>query len=302
MCANQTGLNGPSSGVRLGLHVPSGLALSLSAGQVRAACSALGVDLVELHATVVEAFLDAPVPTVALEPPAVDGIELGLLELEEEVLQDSYELAKHTFDTQLRQWRESVPLAPLATWRRDWDAAGIVIHAVQWDGLAGWSDDEVDYAGRVSNRIGARVLATDLPRAGIGRLAGLAEPHALKLGVLNSAATRESAFVRALKEAPGVGAALDVEQWMVDGHQSPLSFIAAHADRLTHVRLTVRSTHAGGPPFGDASPLVADLLQQQRKGGHDVPVILAVDAESWDGEQMQTIREALAFCRRTLAG
>src|SRR5690606_39151235 len=90
-------------------------------------CRAEGVDFVELPAGPLERAIGAPVPTVALEPPPENGIELGLLELEEEVLLDSYELARATFDSQLREWRRATSLAPAGAIRRSWEAAGLPI-------------------------------------------------------------------------------------------------------------------------------------------------------------------------------
>lgn len=67
-----------------------------------------------------------------------------------------------TFAAQLTGWRASVDLSPLGGFRRQYEDAGVHIEIVKWDDLARMTDEELDYAFRVSKALGARALSTEI--------------------------------------------------------------------------------------------------------------------------------------------
>lgn len=134
---------------------------------------------IELSSGAIERHLGAPVPVVPLVPPPANALELGLLELEEEVLLDEYTLARDTFGTHLCAWRLSCDLGPLAALRRRYDEDGVAIERVRWDALAAMSDAEIDYACRVTKALGAHLVTIEPSRHVAARL----EPHARRHGL-----------------------------------------------------------------------------------------------------------------------
>ena len=92
------------------------------------------------------------------------------------MLRESAELARKTFVAQLAGWRTVVDLSRLSLLRRRFDDAGIGIDIVAWDDLAAFSDDEVDYAFRVTKALGARALSTGIS-AGAPRGATAGKPQ-----------------------------------------------------------------------------------------------------------------------------
>ena len=99
------------AGVQVGMNVPYSFAdSSMAADDIAAACVTLGVSAVELSAQPVETFLGAPVLPAGARPAQPEGVEQGLIPLEEEVLRDSFDLARKTFAAQLARWRSVATL------------------------------------------------------------------------------------------------------------------------------------------------------------------------------------------------
>jgi hypothetical protein len=280
---------GRARGARLGIAIPrpvgpAGPSLERTLGT----CVAMGIAIVELSFDAIDTVLGAPVPTVPLEPPSTDGVTLGLLELEEDVLRDSYELAKQTFDAQLRAWRTSASLTPLGRFRLAWQSAGVSIDVVSIPDLALWTDDEVDHACRAARAAGARVVATRASFAGAPRLAVPARRHDLLLSFIGDSTTGAAELDRLLARDDRVAVGIDVGAWTSGGHGSPVPFIIEHARRISHVRLGAT---------GDAH--MREVLRAMRDHNWAFPAMVVVDPAPggyWDAE----VARVLADCRVSL--
>lgn len=274
---------GGTHDVRLGVAIPATVGHSLEWAIAR--CADMGVAIVELSGETLDSILGVPVPTVPLEPPPADGLALGLLELEEDVLRDSYELARQSFDAQVRSWRATVSLAPLADLRRSCQNAGVTIDVVSIPDLNLWSDKEVDYACRATRAAGARVLAT---RASPGprHLVPFAHRHDVLLSFVGETTTGASDLSRILEHDRRIDVSLDLHAWTSGGRGSPLPFLHEHAPRVSHVRLR------------DANNTqMAELLGAMRVNGWDFPVIIAVDPDPDDDDWQESVMKVVAANR-----
>ncbi len=262
----------------------------------------LGFNVVELHSVVVETFLGAPRPTVPLEPPPADGIAFGLLELELEVLQDSYELARDTFERQLRQWRSSVPLAPLTELRRAFDDAGLRIELVAWDHLTLLSDDELDYVFRAVRALGARAVTTGWPTGGLRRLAAAADRHQVWLGIDAHSWSGPPALDELFGCGQFIGITPDLSEWSADNREKPLGVLTAHQARVVGVYLQDRvSPEGGNVPFGEGWTPIREVLRAIRDNGWDIPAVVRL--ESWipDGlDRHSALKQAVNYCRASV--
>jgi sugar phosphate isomerase/epimerase len=272
--------------VRLGVAIPATVG---QAGQslewTLARCVDMGIVVVELSGDTLDSILGVPVATVPLEPPPADGLALGLLELEEDVLRDSYELARHSFDAQIRAWRATVSLAPLADLQRTWRNAGVSIDVVSVPDLGLWSDDEVDYACRAARAAGARVLATRASLAGPRRVAPFAHRHDVLLSFVGET-TGAADLDRILEHDDRIAVALDLDAWTIGGHGSPLPFLRERAPRVSHVRWRAGSnTH------------MAELLRAMRANDWDFPAMIVVDPRPDDDDWYAGVTKVLAASR-----
>jgi hypothetical protein len=277
--------------VRLGVAIPRHTGpVDTHVERTGRLCAGLGISLVEVPVETLEAVLNAPVPTTPLEPPPADGLTFGLLELEEEVLRDSYELARQTFDARLRAWRVTASMSPLERHRRVWETVGIAVDVVSAPDLVRWSDDEVDYACRAARAVGARVLATRASLAGPRRLTPFARRHDVVLSFIGDREPGPAGLERLLAHDGEITVAIDIGAWTAGGHGSPVPFILEHLRRISHVRLGA-TDHAHS----------SDTLQAMRDHGCPFPAIVGVDASPADDHWHAEVSQALARYRAGLA-
>ncbi len=263
----------PESGVCLGLRITPDAGRSLVAwlddlrGQQVAA--------IDVDIRLLEELLRAPQPAVPIEPPPVDGLAFGLLELEEEVLHDSYTLAAATHRSQVQQWRTQVDLAPLGALGRDWSSAGLPFGVVTVPDLARWSAEEQDYACRLTQAIGARIVATEFSAAGPQRLAPLVRRHDVCLSFVNDATTSVTELARVAAEDGPVAVALDLRVWTRRGQGPVLPFIEAHAGRISHVHLP-EGAHIDQTAvlIEDDEATVADVIEALGRPASPAPAVV----------------------------
>jgi len=292
---------GRQTAVRLGLAVPR---LGHHPGTDRLdhtlnLCTRLDISVVDISMDAIETELGVPAPTVPLEPPPTDGVSFGLLELEEDVLRDAYDLARQSFDAQVRAWRLSTSVAPLAALTRPWQAAGIGIDMVTIPYLAPWTDEELDYACRVARSIGAHRLSTPLSIAAQRRLTPMARHHGILLSFVVDVRTTTSELDRLLASDEQVSLSVDVGAWTKGAHGSLLVLLEEHAARISHARL--RDTrHGGAVTFGSGDAPIREVLQAIHTHRWSFPALIEIDPlwsqRGWNTE----VAEALDYCRTVL--
>jgi hypothetical protein len=292
------------AGVQVGRRVPYDIGgRLLPDDDILAACVALGVSAVELGAQSIETMLGAPVLPASARPGPAKGIEQGLIPLVEEVLQESFELARKTYKAQLARWRGAADLARLAPLRRQFDDAGVRIEIVRWDDLAAFTDDEVDYAFCVSKALGARALSTDLSGSGPRVLAPAAGRHEMFVGFHGGEGTGAAEFQTAFAAGAFIDANLDIGHWVAGNHGDPVPFIRDHA-RITHIHVTDRKAkHGRQMPFGEGDTPIRQVLQAMRDNRWPFQATVESEYAVPDGsDRMKEVARALGFCRACLVG
>ena len=196
----------------------------------------------------------------------------------------------------------SADLGRLSLLRRRFDDAGIGIDIVKWDDLAAFSDDEVDYAFRVTKALGARALSTEISAAGPRRLAPAAGKHQLFVGFHGHEATGAVEFEAAFRAGEFIGANLDIGHWVAGNHGSPLPFLREHARRITHIHVKDRKANDGpNTPFGDGDVPIREVLQTMRDNKWPFPATVEFEYPIPPGsDRMKELARALGYCRSCL--
>ena len=291
------------AGVQIGLNVPYAFGgRNMAMDEILAACVTLGVSAVELRAQPIESFLGAPALPASAQPAPPQGVEQGLIPLEEEVLEESFELARRTFAGQLARWRTSVDLARLAPLRRQFEVAGVAVEILEWEDLAAFTYDEIDYAFRVAKALGARALSTETSSAGARRLAPAAAMHQLRVGLHGHESAGAADFVEAFRAGAFIGANLDIGHWVAGNHGSPLPFLREHTARITHIHVKDRKAD-GGPtmPFGEGDTPIKQVLQTMRDSRWRFQATVEFEYPVPDGsDRVKELARAIGFCRGCL--
>lgn len=263
--------NSKVAGVQLGINVPYSFGKpTMSGDDILKDCVQLGISAVELRTQPVEAFMGAPT-------------EAG----------------------KLSEWRKSVSLERVAEFRKKYETAGVLIEVVKVDGVFKMSDAELDYAFALAKALGGRAISTELSHQDdeLKRVGQFADKHQFMVGYHNHASTKPEHWERAFSFAKYNGANVDLGHFVAGNNTSPVPFIQAHHERITHVHLKDRKKNNGpNTPFGEGDTPIGEVLQLIRDKKWNIQGTIEFEYKiPADSDRMKEIARALKFCRDALA-
>ena len=155
------------------------------------------------------------------------------------------------------RWRRRAPSA------RSHKTAGVLIEIVEFDGIYAFSDQALDYAFELAKALGARAISTEICRGrteASRRLRRQARDDG-RLPRARSDGPRELGE-RCSGYATHNGANLDIGHFVSGNHGSPIPFLEAHHDRITHIHVKDRKVNKGANvPFGQGDTPIAEALR-----------------------------------------
>lgn len=280
--------NSKVNGVQIGLNVPYSFGNPAMTGdEVLRHCVQLGLSAVELRAQPVEAFMGAPAHLVGPKAKvAVAG-------------------AAEANATQLRDWRESAPLARAKEFRRTFENAGVRIEVLKVDGIFKLSDRELDYIFGLGRAVGARALSTEISKSDDDhrRVGRFADKHQLMIGYHGHASTKPEHWEKAFALARYNGANVDLGHFVAGNDTSVVEFIKRHHARITHVHVKDRKRNNGGNmPFGEGDTPIAEVLRLIRDNKWPIQATIEFEYKVPAGsDRMTELARAIKFCRDALA-
>jgi hypothetical protein len=323
--------NSKWAGVEVGLNVPYSLGTrtAMSAEDVLARCVALGLSDVELRAQPIEKSMGLPdtivlgpapsdiagalaavgtIPGVARpgdpEPISVAGASGGgganaavrFKQTPEQIA------AYHAAAEQLRKWRLAASLEKAKEVRAKYDAAGVRIGIVKFDGISDLTDPELDYAFALAKTLGASGISGELFMPAAEKLGKAADRNRMFVGYHSHLAGSPAVFEQALSHGRYAAANLDLGHFVAANYGSPVPFIKKHHDRITHVHVKDRKAN-GGPnvPFGEGDTPIKEVLQLIRDNQWPIQAIIEFEIPiPPTADRTPHLLKCLEYCRNCL--
>ena len=296
--------NSKFAGVQVGLNVPYSFGGRTMAGEeVLKNCQQLNLSAVELRAQPVEGFLGLPPILVATR---IGSSKAGA--------------APDNNTMKIREWRRTVSMDRVKDFRRLFEDGGVKIEILKVDDITKMSDDEIDYNFTMAKTLGARAIATEIPRtdktvpeeiarvAGeIKRLGSFADKHRFMVGYHGHTHSSAADFEAAFALAKFNGANLDIGHYVAGGNGSPVEFMKKHHDRITHIHVKDRKWDAAtknGPnvPFGEGDTPIKEVLRLIRDNKWNIQATIEFEYKvPADSDRMKELARAIQFCRAALA-
>ena len=254
----------------------------MSADETLAKTLGLGISGVELRSQPVEVAIG--VPLSVLEPaPNKD--------------------AQKAAADALREWRLKNSPARAAGVRKQYEDAGVKIEILKFDGIYDFTDPEMDYAFQLAKSAGARAISCELDVAGSRRVGQFADKHAMMVGYHGHTKTTTSMFEEACGYARHNGINLDIGHFVAGGLGSPIDFIKAHHDRITHVHVKDRMANEGeNVPYGTGDTPVKEVLRLLRdRKWTGIQATIEYEMKVPDSsDRMTEIRKCVQYCKDAL--
>lgn len=269
------------SGVQVGMNVPYSFgSRTMSAGQTLAKTVALGISAVELRSQPVELAMGASLS--ALDPAHGKEVQAAAA---------------------LREWRLKTAPVRAADLRTQYEDAGVKIEILKFDGIYDFDDPEMDYAFELARAVGARAISCELEVAGSERVGRFADKHALMVGYHGHTKTTAAMFDEACHYAVHNGINLDIGHFVAGGLGSPIDFIKARHDRITHIHVKDRKKNEGpNVPYGTGDTPVKEVLRLLRDNRWTgIQATIEYEMEVPPGsDRMTEIGKCVQYCKTAL--
>jgi len=282
--------NSKVAGVQIGLNVPYSFGNNMMpADEVLQKCVQLGVSALELRSQPVEGFMGVPAELVTRSTGRANTPD--------------QESAKKDAAEQLRKWRLAAPMDKATAFRRQYEDAGVRIEIVKFDGIYARSDAEIDYCFELAKTLGARALSCEISVPDTKRLGQFADKHGLMVGYHGHTETGPKDWETAFGYAKHNGANLDIGHFVAGGFGSPVTFLTAHHDRITHIHVKDRKANDGANvPFGEGDTPIKEVLQTLRDKKWPIQATIEFEYPIPAGsDRMREIAKSVEYCRTVLS-
>lgn len=290
LAASPAKVNSTIRGVELGMNVPYNFDPAnhaMDPDEVLSDCVKLGVGWIELRSQPVEVFLNAP-----KVPP---GPRRGTQETPEQKAQ------RDAAREELRKFRVGLSMDKAKPFRQKYEDAGVMIAVVKFDNMEQLSDEEIDYSFNLTKTLGAHALSCEMAMPLAQRLAPFAEKHQMRVGFHGHLQGTPAAFAQAMSYGPYNCANLDIGHFLVGNKTSPVPFLKANHDRITHIHVKDRKYDDATVPFGQGDVPIIEVLHLIRDNKWPIPAIIEFEYPIPAGsDRMTELAKCMEYCRKAL--
>jgi sugar phosphate isomerase/epimerase len=300
--AAQSKPNSKFGGVQVGANVPYIFrGMPGGADDILKYCldPSIGLSALELRSRPVEAALGAPAPAGRGFP----GANRAPLTPEQQAERKAAAEA-------LRSWRLSQSMGGFHDFRKKYNDAGVLIQVVKFDGIDGFSDDEIDYSFQLTKALGATALSCEIPVSATKRLGAFAEKHKLMVGyhghgdITNPEAFGSLAsWERAMSFSKYNGANVDIGHFYAANGFSPAKWIKENHARVTHVHLKDRKVNNGpNMPWGEGDTPLTEILKLMKAEKYPFQATIEMEHTVPQGSTvLAELAKCIRYCRDALA-
>lgn len=279
-------------GVQIGAITYSFRSLPCDAESVRKYCVESNVSAIELMGNTAEAFAGAPYTYIDQEKVK----ERNKLPKEEKQAQDS----------EIATWRSKVDMKPFEKLRKMYKEKGISIYAYKPSALGtGNSDDEVHYACRAAQALGASHVTLEMPKDNgqTKRLSSIAEKYKIMVAYHGHEQQTPTFWDAALAESGYNALNCDIGHYVAAGY-NPLELVAARHNRIASMHIKDRQNPANGKrnlPWGEGDTPLAQLLQTMSRNKYRFPATVELEYQvPENSDAVKEVAKCVEFCRKAL--
>jgi len=209
----------------------------------------------------------------------------------------------------VEKWRLSASMDQFKAFRKKWEAAGIAIQIVKFDGVDKMADPVVDYAFNLARTLGARAISCEIPLSKTAWLGEFATKHKMMVGYHGhtnihnpEAFGAPESWEKAMSYSKYNGINLDIGHFVAANNTSPIPFMQKYADRITHIHVKDRKMNNGpATPFGEGDTPVKEVLQLMKREKYPFQATIEFEYKVPEGSDvMREIAKCVDYCHKCL--
>ncbi len=214
---------------------------------------------------------------------------------------------------ELRQWRLSAPMSAYQAIGKRFADAGIDLRLLCFNMNEAITDEELDYAFRMAQALGARAVTTSTQLTVAKRVGPIAEAHRMPIGFHghdNIQDPNETGSLESYEKALSYGkynyVNADIGYFTAAGYDA-IAFIKSHKDRITNLHLKDRTRTRGSElsrnlPWGQGETPVKEILQLMKQEKYPFPGNIEMSYAPPEGSDSVTeVAKCVKLCKAYLS-
>lgn len=208
---------------------------------------------------------------------------------------------------QLAAFRKNPPLDQMKEVRRKFDAAGIVLYALNYSFREDWSDLEIENGFRITRAMGLTRITASSNVSTARRVDAFARKYKIYVGMHNHSGIRPNEFATpedfgaALKGMSKYTAInLDIGHFVAAGFD-PVKYLDEHHDRIVTLHLKDRKKDQGANlPFGEGDTDIKGVLRLLATKKYPIPAMIEYEYKG-AADPVTEVRKCFDYCKSALA-
>ena len=266
-------------------------------------CKEAGISSIELMSGDLEEYLGVPEnPARNMpRPTAAPGQQRPQRTPEQQAAIEKY-------NNDVKAWRTSLPMSKVEAAKKLMNDAGIFPHIVKFS-PARWSDEEIEYAFKVTKAMGAKATTEEIGLEAAKKLAPFAEKHGIVVALHNHMQYAEEGFSADpfLAVSPSIMLNFDPGHYFGSTGKHPNDFIRKYHDRIFSIHMKDKTgPKVEGEPnanqvWGQGEMPIAEvlLMLKAEKWPIYVDIELEYDIKPWSN-QVKEVRTCVQYARNIL--
>lgn len=206
-----------------------------------------------------------------------------------------------------RQWRLNLPMSRYEEMRKKFNDAGIKVHIAKLTPST-WSDEEIDYAYRATNALGAYGITDELSDEACQRLGKFAEKHNSLAIFHNHSQPAEPGFSydKYLAYSPANRINFDAGHYYGATGIHPNEIIVKYHDKISSLHIKDKTSPTSTPaganmPFGEGETPIADILLLLKKEKWPINVDIELEYRIPEGsDAAKEVAKCIEYMRNIL--
>jgi sugar phosphate isomerase/epimerase len=207
----------------------------------------------------------------------------------------------------LRQWRLQTPLDHFRGVKKQFDAAGIRIHAYNYSPTASHTAEEIARGFEMAKALGAGIITASTRLDVAPRIAPLAEKHKMIVAMHNHSNLKDAnefatpdSFAAAMKLSQYFKINLDIAHFTAANFDA-VAFIREHHPHITNLHLKDRRRNQGeNMPWGEGDTPIRDVLQLLKRERWPIRAYVEYEHKG-AGAPVDEVKKCYAYARSCLA-
>jgi sugar phosphate isomerase/epimerase len=205
------------------------------------------------------------------------------------------------------EWRKNPPLDEIRAARKKFDAAGIVLYALNYSFRENFTDPEIENGFKIAQALGIDKITASSNVSTAKRIDPLAQKYKIYVGMHNHSNLRENEFARPEDFAAAmkgmskyIAINLDIGHFTAAGYD-PVQYLEQHHDHILTLHIKDRKKNQGANMvFGEGDTDIKGVLNVLKTKKYKIPAMIEYEYKG-TSDPITEVKKCYEYLKQALA-